>query len=703
MSQKATVNFTRSGIKLSGHEQPFILGEFHYYRVNPSNWNAILEQFHSLGINFVSTYVNWDHHEIVPGKEYDFTGRTAPERNLVSFLELLQKHKLYCWLRPGPYNYSEWQNGGIPDYAAQCHRGDPQLVKYAAPYLDAVCKEISNYTYDIGGPVIAVQPDNEINPWHFWFWQELGLNGGNGPFQAFLKKKYSKIDNLNAVWNTSYSAFAETKGFAPNFNGIRDNCFVRRQRDFVDFIHSESEALTELWTREIQRRLPTLPVIHNLLSETTVHDWKSLQKHADVVGFDIYPNRFFATQNGESTAAAVFASGKGGHRHLLDAARYQYELPGLPFVAELQSGVVTGTDKGELPCNHYRMLHSSIIGGGVKAWNWFMLVNRDNWYAAPINERGMPEPYLSNEFQRTVEIFQNTQIAKAQRQCAIGIGSTPEQDILTGKRYYCEIADSLYQASLDYRQLDLEFVDSPPKLLFYAGPEWCPESIQRKLLAWVESGMTLVMFGTGIRATSPGITSGNLLELPEITSFSGLCENISALTTVRGTKINLPHPFCEYSSTSGWTTFQAVVNSPEFNLPMPIRQMKCLENYRPALLAERSVGKGKILLAGTAPAPTTVRAICELYCINEVAEIFPKPAQRQVLKTEKDIFLCIQWPHNCETVIRVDFKDNTLIDLDWRAFYEVEELQMTPKGFNFRMPPLSANIFHANKLKEFSC
>lgn len=63
------------------------------------------------GINVISTYIFWIHHEEEEGV-FDFSGR----KNLRKFIELCQKHHIYVILRIGPFDHGEVRNGGLPDW-----------------------------------------------------------------------------------------------------------------------------------------------------------------------------------------------------------------------------------------------------------------------------------------------------------------------------------------------------------------------------------------------------------------------------------------------------------------------------------------------------------------------------------------------------------------------------------------------------------
>lgn len=86
--------------------------------------------------------------------------------DLVSFVRLAEKLGLYVILRPGPYICSEWDWGGLPAWLLRDPRMrvrsvyKPYLAAVDA-YFDALLPLLSDLQYTRGGPVIAVQIENE--------------------------------------------------------------------------------------------------------------------------------------------------------------------------------------------------------------------------------------------------------------------------------------------------------------------------------------------------------------------------------------------------------------------------------------------------------------------------------------------------------------------------------------------------------------
>lgn len=144
------------------NDRPFfgVSGEFHFSRMRKERWEDELIKMKMGGINTVSTYVFWIHHEEEEGV-FDFQGR----RNLRHFLELCKEHELYVILRIGPFNHGEVRNGGLPDWlygkpfdVRKINDGFLQCVKQL---YQEIAKQSSGLFFPEGGPVIGVQIDNE--------------------------------------------------------------------------------------------------------------------------------------------------------------------------------------------------------------------------------------------------------------------------------------------------------------------------------------------------------------------------------------------------------------------------------------------------------------------------------------------------------------------------------------------------------------
>ncbi|HEY5254350.1 MAG TPA: beta-galactosidase, partial [Acidobacteriaceae bacterium] len=135
------------------------MGEFHYSRVPQQNWETEILKMKAGGVEVISTYVIWIHHEEVES-QFDWTGR----RNLRAFVLLCAKHGMLVYLRIGPWVHGETRNGGIPDWAMQrspVRRDDPTYLAEVGRYFGEVGQQLASQFWSEGGPVIGIQLENE--------------------------------------------------------------------------------------------------------------------------------------------------------------------------------------------------------------------------------------------------------------------------------------------------------------------------------------------------------------------------------------------------------------------------------------------------------------------------------------------------------------------------------------------------------------
>ena len=147
---------------LERNGQPFfpVSGEFHYSRMDERRWEDELIKMRMGGVNVVATYLFWNHIEEEEGV-FDFTGR----RDLRRFVELCQKHGLYVILRVGPFDHGEVRNGGLPDWLYgkpfEVRTTHPEFLRSVRRLYTQIGQQVRGLFYQEGGPIIAVQLDNE--------------------------------------------------------------------------------------------------------------------------------------------------------------------------------------------------------------------------------------------------------------------------------------------------------------------------------------------------------------------------------------------------------------------------------------------------------------------------------------------------------------------------------------------------------------
>lgn len=484
------VEIKNKEIRVGSKKIPLLSGEMHYWRLPPQRWRPILDRVRELGINIISTYVPWNYHEIRRGS-FDFTGKTDPSRDLKGFLEMTRREKFWVILRPGPYIYSEWPNEGVPDYAFRYHRLHPAFLKYAKKYLQEAAKIFRPFLASRqGGHILMIQADNEIDPWPDRFGEQYGLNSKPGLFQSYLSKIYhGDICQLNNEWGTDYRSFHETGPFISTMfkDGgglvLKGDKELRRSIDYFEFKYFYSEEYAR-WALKTFRELKIeVPLYLNLYPFFYAHDWTRMQTLCDLVGVDLYPSSEFSEDPYEQ-------------RKLIDKVRYLKSTSQVPFIAEFAAGVwhARHYETGVVTPNHYRLITLSALLGGAAGWNWYMLVNRDNWYASPINEWGRIRSELYEVFKELVSVYRKMDPPSLTKLTDTAVTYIPIQYAARTLSHNHPVLSVLYDADIDYELFNPELGCCSKPFLFYSGNQWLDAKAHWNLRKYVERGGTLVAF-----------------------------------------------------------------------------------------------------------------------------------------------------------------------------------------------------------------
>ncbi|XP_045411575.1 beta-galactosidase-1-like protein 2 isoform X3 [Lemur catta] len=141
-------------------------GSIHYFRVPKEYWRDRLLKMRACGLNTLTTYVPWNLHEPERGR-FDFSGNL----DLEAFVLLAAELGLWVILRPGPYICSEIDLGGLPSWLLQdpgmrlrtTYKGFTEAVDL---YFDHLMSRVVPLQYKHGGPIIAVQVENEYGSYN---------------------------------------------------------------------------------------------------------------------------------------------------------------------------------------------------------------------------------------------------------------------------------------------------------------------------------------------------------------------------------------------------------------------------------------------------------------------------------------------------------------------------------------------------------
>ena len=148
-------------LEIGGKPQLPVMGEMHFSRTDERFWRDTLLKMKASGVNIVATYCIWSLHEETEG-EMTWEGN----RDLRRFLELCKEVGLLVHLRIGPYCNAEIHNGGLPEWIVNnknlhIRSNDPLYLEYAGRWYDAIAAQMDGMLYKDGGPVMAIQLENE--------------------------------------------------------------------------------------------------------------------------------------------------------------------------------------------------------------------------------------------------------------------------------------------------------------------------------------------------------------------------------------------------------------------------------------------------------------------------------------------------------------------------------------------------------------
>ena len=177
----STVRLERRRLLVDGVARILMAGEVHYFRLRREDWADRLDKLVASGCDAVAAYMPWIVHETRDGG-IDLTGATSEYRDLVGFLDMAAERGLLVIARPGPFVMAELKNEGIPYRVYRDHpdavplgwEGKPApsatldylepgyLADVAERWYGAIMPVLAGRQVGQGGPVVAVQLDNEV-------------------------------------------------------------------------------------------------------------------------------------------------------------------------------------------------------------------------------------------------------------------------------------------------------------------------------------------------------------------------------------------------------------------------------------------------------------------------------------------------------------------------------------------------------------
>lgn len=344
-------------------------GEIHYFRIKYGEWEDRVLKAKNAGLNCISSYIPWIWHEPKDGF-FDFTGETLKERNLLHFIDLVNKHGLFFIARVGPYFNAELIFDGLPTWLVKNKKLkllspkiphffsylDPEFLDYVARWYSALLPHIAQRQITRNGNIIFIQLCNEIGVLNWLNKQPDLTENAENLFEKYIKQLTGKtitqhellkpLRKLNETFEKSvylfkfysfYFAhyFKTLKSFALRY-GI-EIPFIANVAQFEDF-YDRGRALDAITTAF-------------MFDEFT-------KKDPDVLlAGDFYPKRI-DYDNFHDTVIAIEILKTFSHKN------------NPVLCMELQSGFIY--DRPKIYSSDVELLTNTCIGHGVAGVNFYM-------------------------------------------------------------------------------------------------------------------------------------------------------------------------------------------------------------------------------------------------------------------------------------------------------------------------------------------
>lgn len=264
------------------NERPFFLysGEIHYFRIPRDKWADRLRKAKETGLNTISTYIPWSWHEYQE-REFDFRGRTNPQRDLLYFIKLVKNAGFFLIARIGPMTNAEIKGEGMPlwflqncqEARAKNRKGanvsheamvsymHPIFQSYISKWYDKILPIVHKNALYKGGPIIALQPDNEIGMMN-WVTDAPDYNESTTRmYGRYLEELYKgNLSALNDRYYTNHTSFAGI----PQPKGDVDEEGVRRCWDWVHFYKDFYARYYRSLVERVLKSKIHLPLIANI-------------------------------------------------------------------------------------------------------------------------------------------------------------------------------------------------------------------------------------------------------------------------------------------------------------------------------------------------------------------------------------------------------------------------------------------------------
>ncbi len=204
-----------------------VMGEMHFSRYPQKYWKESLCKMKAGGVDVVSSYVIWIHHEEIEGL-YDFSG----DRDLRAFAAACRDCGIKLFLRIGPWCHGEVRNGGFPDWLLKkpfkIRDNDEEYFACVEKWYSKIYSMVSGFLCAENGDdntIIGIQIENE-------FGHCGGLHGEEGEYHMRRLTEIARKVGYNVPLFTATGwGGAVTGGLLPVMGGYCDAPWDPRPTD----------------------------------------------------------------------------------------------------------------------------------------------------------------------------------------------------------------------------------------------------------------------------------------------------------------------------------------------------------------------------------------------------------------------------------------------------------------------------------------
>ena len=389
MPRRSTQLSIDNGIfSIDGQQRLLVTSEYPYFRDHPSNWKDRLLKLKSIGIDIITSYIPWRHHQPEAGSPPDFLGSTQSNRNVLGFIDLCKSLDLLLIVKPCPFIHAETNYGGLPDWVCPLQNpsieqmlnnqlqpvtwsgtrldstGAPDKWPLPAPFGPEFSKLTTNWLIQVSqavispnqyptGPIVMVQLGNEgiYSDAQHALWDFDYSPSGLTQYRLFLQNKYGRISEYNLnhpVQVENWQSITPPKNLA-----------VKNDRnDLLDWGEFQAEYMHKvfsLWRKSLDLNVPTVVNVNPPVSDDFgIDSWFSR----------VEPERWKNIHFGFSNwIGEVSADPSAFNRYLLTAKRF----PGPNLEENWSFSKIYDPAYGDPSTSFYQTL--VILNGGATGFN----------------------------------------------------------------------------------------------------------------------------------------------------------------------------------------------------------------------------------------------------------------------------------------------------------------------------------------------